>query len=350
MTRRRFAAFAAASVVLALLLTAGVVLAADIYLHRKYGEVAGLNVWGYRGPVAGRKQPHEWRLAVLGESTAFGYGVHWRESIPAHLQDRLNASSAVAGGRATVLNLAYNNETAYSYKFTLRDYDYLDYDAVLLYSGYNDLPARSNRNAFRHRSVVFRLTGYLPILPLILEEKAMVIRYGGRLEDAYWGRTTTFKPNVTQRATAGALEAAVNISKSLERQFSGWSAEGIAAGRPRDSADLDNATAAGAPCGPRWARYCGEMYAAIKLALDSGKHVLMVTQPYFIPAHVEQQQRLREFLEGRFPNEPRLRFANLGHELSLKDPALAYDGMHLTSRGNQQIAAALEPHVRALIR
>ena len=350
MTRRRFAAFAAASVLLALVFTAGVALAADIYLHRKYADVAGLNVWGYRGPAVGRKQPHEWRLAVLGESTAFGYGVHWRESIPAYLQDRLNGPAGDAGRAVTVVNLAYNNENAYSFKFTLRDYDYLDYDAVLLYSGYNDLNPSANSNAFRQRSAIFRLTGYLPILPLILQEKAMVIRYGGRLEDAYWGRTTTFRPNVTQRATASALEAAVNITTSLERQLGQLSAADGTEAVTQRSAAYHHATVEGASCGPRWAHYCGEMYAAIKLALDNGKQVLVATQPYIAPEHEDQQRQLREMLEQRFGGERRLRFANLGRELNLKDPALAYDGMHLTAQGNQQIAAALETHVRALIR
>ena len=123
MTRRRFAAFAATSVVLAILVTVGVVLAGDIYLHWKYTDLVGLNVWGYRGPAVGRKQPNEWRLAVLGGSTAFGYGVHWRESIPAYLQDRLNTFAAAPSRLVSVVNLAYNGEGAYSFTFTQRDYD-----------------------------------------------------------------------------------------------------------------------------------------------------------------------------------------------------------------------------------
>ena len=37
------------------------------------------------------------------------------------------------------MNLAYNNEGAYSFRFTLGDYLYLDYDLAILYEGYNDL-------------------------------------------------------------------------------------------------------------------------------------------------------------------------------------------------------------------
>jgi hypothetical protein len=335
-------------VVLAILVTVGVVLAGDIYLHWKYTDLVGLNVWGYRGPAVGRKQPNEWRLAVLGGSTAFGYGVHWRESIPAYLQDRLNTFAAAPSRRVSVVNLAYNGEGAHSFTFTQRDYDYLDYDAVLLYSGYNDLGP--NTLVFRHDSAIFRLTGYLPLFPTIFREKAMSIRHGGRLEDAYRGRPTTFKPNVTQRATASALETAVGITKSLERQLAAMStAEESAAATGRFTV-YDHASVDGASCGSRWAHYCGEVYAAIKLALDNGKHVLMATQPYISPDHEEQEQRLREFLNVRFGGTASLRFANLGREVDLKDSTLAYDGMHLTPRGNQQIAAALEPHVRALMR
>ena len=47
-----------------------------------------------------------------------------------------------ASGAYTVVNLAYNNEGAYSFTFTMKDYGYLDHDLVCLYEGYNDLAAR----------------------------------------------------------------------------------------------------------------------------------------------------------------------------------------------------------------
>ena len=237
MTTTKKLVFATVTVLLTSALAIGTIVAVDVYLHRKYMDLLGLNVWGYRGPAVGSKQPNEWRLAVVGESTAFGYGVHWKEAFPAYLQERLRQ----AGARpVTVVNLAYNNEGAHSYKYTLKDYDYLEYDAVLFYSGYNDIGG--NTEVFRHDSVVFRLTGYLPLLPLIAKEKAMVIRSGGRLEDAYLNRKTTFRPNIAQRATAGALEAAVTISESLDRQFS----DGVS-----DYAHIRDAAAEeGRECGP----------------------------------------------------------------------------------------------------
>ena len=49
-----------------------VLLAADVYLHWRVQNAGAVNVWGYRGPVVGRKQPNEIRVVVLGGSTAFG--------------------------------------------------------------------------------------------------------------------------------------------------------------------------------------------------------------------------------------------------------------------------------------
>ena len=129
MRRRLF--FAGAAVALSFCLALAVLLALDVYVHARYEKGVLVNVWGYRGPTAGRKQPGEYRIAVLGGSTAFGYGVTWNESMPAILESRL----AQVPGRFRVVNLAYNNEGAYSFTFTLKDYWYLKYDLVCLYRG-----------------------------------------------------------------------------------------------------------------------------------------------------------------------------------------------------------------------
>src|SRR5476649_159765 len=136
MTQKKYVVFA----LLAMTLAAGVSLAAllgvDVYYHHKLEASAGLNVWGYRGPTVGRKQPGERRIVMVGESTTFGYGVHWQEAVPAVLQDLLRRHDASAKP-VTVVNLGYNNEGARSYRFTLQDYAYLNYDVVVFYSGYN---------------------------------------------------------------------------------------------------------------------------------------------------------------------------------------------------------------------
>jgi len=66
LTRRKSMLFVAAAALLSVAVTLVVVLAADLYLHRRAERSAGLNRWGYRGPVLGRKQPGEIRVALFG--------------------------------------------------------------------------------------------------------------------------------------------------------------------------------------------------------------------------------------------------------------------------------------------
>jgi lysophospholipase L1-like esterase len=336
MTRKKYLLFTALAMTLALLVSVGGLLAADVYYHHKLSRSAGLNVWGYRGPTVGRKKAGERRVVVVGESTTFGYGVYWQETIPAYLEGMLNAQAPPARP-VSVVNLGYNNEGAYSYQFTLEDYEYLDYDAVIFYSGYNDLGGPNTR-VFRRSSPIFRLTGYSPILPIVIREKSMVILSGGNLERAYKGEKPVFTPGIVQRTAGSALAAVATVSESLDRQLT------------RAVPDAANATAAaGADCGARWAHYCGGMYAAVKYALDHQKDVMIVSQPYMNESHVDQQQRLAAFLRSRFPDNPRLRFTNLGGALKLADPALCFDGMHLTAPGNRIIAEKLTAPIAEML-
>ena len=105
----------------------------------------------------------------------------------------------------TVINLAYNNEGAYSFKPTLDDYRSLDYDLALLYEGYNDLLAsvRPNVAVFRHDSPVFRLTGYLPIFPIIFKEKAAAMLNGGDAGAFYRQRRKDRVPRESRDAGRG---------------------------------------------------------------------------------------------------------------------------------------------------
>jgi len=240
--------FAASAIALSFVLPTSALLAIDIHLHHKFERGVLFNVWGYRGPVAGRKQPGEYRVAVLGGSAAYGFGVRWDESMPVRLERTLAGRST----RFRIVNLAYNNEGAYSFVFTMKDYAYLQYDLVVLYEGYNDLmgdPDNPNRSVFRHDSPVFRLTGYLPIFPIIFPEKASVLLYGDT-RAAYplsnRSNKTTFKPGLATRTTAEILQAAASVGESLERQLGRVSVE-----PPRQ---ITHASTSGCPY--PWAEYC----------------------------------------------------------------------------------------------
>jgi len=351
MTMRRGARrvlFALTAVVTACVATVAAFFALDLYVHKRAERSAGLNIWGYRGPVLSRKHPGEIRVVVLGGSTVFGYGRTWQEAFPPQLEQRLN-QAAKGPATFTVANLGYNSEGAYAFRFTLEDFAYLEPDVVCLYEGYNDLmgdPNGGNPAVHRHRSPLFRAVGYFPILPLVLTEKAMAIRFGGDLNQAYLAKNkTVFTPTLAARATSGALDAAAAITDSLERQLA------RAAGAPRSGA----ARATDTGCASPWTMYCRDVAAAIDYALSRGQRVLFVSQPYLpLPlaraAHIEQQQMTVAMLERRYPGRRDIVHVNVGDAVDLNDRTLAFDGMHLTAEGNARVAARLVQPVLDVMR
>jgi len=71
-----------------------------------------------------------------------------------------------------------------------------------------------------------------------------------------------------------------------------------------------------------------------------------VTQPYkpgaYLRArHMEQQSEMAAMLVRRFGDDPRVAYVNLGDAIDVNDPALSYDGMHLTAAGNTRLAESL---------
>lgn len=326
---------ASVTIALSVLVTSIVVIGGDVYLHKRYEQVAGLNVWGYRGPAIGAKQTGERRIVVLGGSTAFGYGVPPDQAFPAYLERALNDQHHEQS--ISIVNLAYNNEGAHSFRYTLDDYAYLDYDIVVLYTGYNDLAPDPNRQVFRHESPVFRLTGYLPIFPIIFQEKAMILRHDGDLEGAYLGKKTVFKPGIVDRTTATALETAVGISRSLQRQLNRLAAAVETSAIPTLYPE-------------HWDYYTERIYEAVVHVLSLEKQIIVVTQPYLSELHIAQQRAIAHMLaEHWLGSDPRLHYINLGQVGNVKDPLFAYDGMHLTAQGNKKIADNLVRPILAIL-
>jgi hypothetical protein len=330
--RRRFA-FALMAVVLTATTCALAILLADIYLHIRVQNLAGVNVWGYRGSVVGRKPPGEIRVVVLGGSTAFGYGLPANESWPAYLDALLNGSCA--GEKYRVVNLGAPGQGAYGFAFDLADYAYLAYDIVILYEGYNDLgnpmafdptPAIENHYLWRRQSPVFHLTGYFPILPLVFREKAMALRSGGQLDAAYRGEVH-FSPGLAARMTASALTGAATVAEALGRRV----------GRLTDTATLSHAPLDTTT----WRSYTDSVVKAVAAARTRGARVLVVTQPYISDAHVAQQKALAAAITTRFGVDDGVRYVNLGTTVDLRDSSVAYDGIHLVARANRTIAERL---------
>lgn len=334
MTKRRFAAFATGTVLGTVVLAVGVLLAADLYAHHRVERSVGVNRQGYRGPVAGRKPPGETRIVMLGGSTVFGYDVEWDDTIPAALERQLREHDP----KTRVINLGFIGEGALAFVPTLESYSYLNYDVVCLYEGYNDVlgDAEPNRFLLRHSSPVFRLTGYFPILPLVLREKAMTLRHGSvaaAYESERSAPTTVFRPNVANRAAAVAMETTAAVTQSIDRQLGRFS--DLEVSLPHD----------GPGCAAPWQHYCSAVAAAVRFALARQASVVVVSQPRLLAERAErhawQQRALTEMLARDFPNEPRLRHVDAGDAVDLSSQAVTFDGLHLNRDGNMQVAAAL---------
>ena len=258
----------------------------DMNLHRRAAERDGVNRWGYRGPIVGRRRALEHRLVVVGGSAAFGYGNPFEETFPVYLERNLQQRWR-AGFRAQpvkVVNLAAVPDDAASFLQTLRDFEYLDYDIVCFYDGYNSVNESFDASGWRRRSAVFRRTGYLPILPFVVAGDSPV-------------------------------------------------------GRPRPPAT--------APA--QWDRYGAAMDAAVGFVLESGRTAIVVTPPVLSAVHREQQRALAAALANHFGGHRRFRYLDFGSSVDLRDRNLSYDGVHLTARGNDVVADALTGPVFQLL-
>jgi lysophospholipase L1-like esterase len=334
LSRRRRLLFAAAAAALSIGMVMAVLVGADVYAHVRTQQVAGVNIWGYRGAPVGDKADDEVRVVMLGGSTVFGWGLPSHESIPAFLERRLNSESR---RRYSVVNLGAPGQGAYGFQFDLIDFEDLQYDLVCLYEGYNDLgpyTIRKQENYFlwRRDSPVFRLTGYYPILPTVLREKADVV-----LQHRGADARVRFEPGMAARAAAGAMRTAAALTEQL-------------GGRPTALTETPSHAPSDDHCGDPWRRYCGSVREAIEWLVRRNIPVIVVSQPYVSPAHVEQQAHLAAMLRSRFGADRRVRYVNLGRAIDMADQSIAYDGLHLVAAGNDTIASALVQPVLELTR
>lgn len=119
------------------------------YVHRPDWEAvqqneeflvaAHINALGLRGPaVAPEKPPGVYRVLVVGDSFAFGWGVEDEEALPARLAELLTAPPGAE--RVEVLNAGVAGWSAAHYWLYLRERGFaLDPDLVLLVPSENDL-------------------------------------------------------------------------------------------------------------------------------------------------------------------------------------------------------------------
>lgn len=327
--RTQFVVFSIVAVVLCVASVLSAALAFDVYLHHRFFRSGGYNVWGYRGEPLSRKRPGEVRLAMLGGSLVFGFGVDMDETIPAYLRRELSDR--------TVVNLGLNGDGAYAFPPTLKDYAYLELDQVMLYSGIVDFVPR--KVVFRHQSGMFLATGYLPILPIVPLAK--------------WLRVTDLWDAARVPVDGGdrAATKAANFALQMQAAIGNQLAKIAEVDRQPRRASIDSV------CGPRFDFYCGEVSDAVLEARRQGLEVFVVTEPYLLFSEVSsefhhaQQAALAAMIARRFGGDAQVHYLNMGNAVNVKDPTLCFDGvMHLTAKGNAQLAHQLAAALKTVER
>ena len=334
----KYAVFSILFAVIVIIISVGLVIPIDMFYHKKFMQHHGLNYKGYRGMVVGKKKDNEVRIVVVGGSCAFGYGVHYNEALPFKLEEELREyrDSKGINKKVTVINLAYNVEGAYAFYLNLKDFLYLDYDYVIFYSGYNDLGI-GNVVVYRHSNPIFRMFKYMPILPLIMQEKKMVLESGGRLNDAYLGKKIVFTPNRTEQIEINILDRSLKVYNQFEN-FANRVNKFVGSEFDMEKEKND-----------KWAWYKHYMEKAIDFALAQKKKVIVIAQPYISDSHILQQESLRSMLNDKYKNNPNLLYVDLSNALPLKNEELAFDGMHFTDKGCKKMARIIREKISGYI-
>jgi hypothetical protein len=263
----------------------------DVASHRRSSTRFGVNQWGYRGALVGARHSGV-HMVMVGGSAAFAARTAWPDTVPAQLASEINARlgwTRAEGPYSSIANLAEPGAGAASYAATLGDYAYQRPDIVCVYDGYD---AESSPGTLgRHRSVVFRATGYLP-------RSRLELRRGS---------------------------------------------DPLAGAEPQPAPLLLDAGAAngGPSCAGQSAAYCAAMIETVRAGLRQGSDVVVATPPYLSARHDAQQRSLGEALAREFGRERRFQQVDLGRAIDLRDSTLSADGVYPTPLGARIVAARL---------
>ena len=285
------------SVVMACLLIVGL----DLYAHRRTDGVAGLNIWGYRGPVTHQKQARELRVVLLGGSRAFGWGQDAFGTMATVLRRLIMLETDRPGGElrpVSVINVARIAAPVASYRHAIEHYSYLQPDVICIY---DDL--RALATSTMGTSGVYTLTGYQPALPLALKEKGMRLRFGSVERGYQPDATPDERIGSGRRALGWIMQSAGSGLEMLDHRL--------------HEAVVDEADAA--------LPYDAALAEAIDVARQHARGVVVTLSP----AETAEQQRNRRALLDRLSvasADRRLRIVDLDHVRELRDPELRLDG------------------------
>lgn len=301
-----FRILAGEAIVVAVLAT----VAADLGAHKRVETLGGLNIRGYRGPIAHQRQPNELRVVFAGGTRAFGWGEPASGTTVAAVRfeltrvlDRPNLPLQPI----VVINLGQLGARPESYPSTLKRFAYLQPD----YIGIIDDLGDPGPNRPFDASGVFALTGYQPMLPLVMYEKGTVM---------------TARPvGVALEGLGGALAAA---DRSLARVV------GVRSEIPASASSPD--------------AYAAAMMGAIDAAHRQAKGVVVALAPIDTAAQRRNWDALNQRLKDKH-DAPWLRVVNLSDEADLYDPSLRLDGFSFGANATSVASKAIAPAFLDLI-
>jgi len=307
----------------------------DLREHGRVAPLGGVNEWGYRGPVARRKESNEVRTVVVGGTRAFGWGQP-ASALVAEVRRVVMLTTDRPGAMTrpiVVVNLGRMGAAPASYPDILAHYAYLRPDFVCLY---DDLGVAGGvaTSGTAGRSGIFQLTGYAPALPLVAREKGMLWQFGDVRNGYLTASERTGPPMPFLRKTAGAiLESVGNALDAADAGLAralGNSAESAAVPHDPDS-------------------YADGMMNAIEFARRSARGVVVVLSP----AETADQHANRAALAVRMAAlgaPPWLRLVDLGGRPELvSDPMMRIDGWNYSSSGIALVANTVAPAILSLL-
>jgi hypothetical protein len=298
----------------AVVLAALAVVALDLVAHRKVERLGGVNVWGQRGPVLHRKQPREIRIAVTGGDLAFGWGVAANEALAPTIRQFVALETDKPGHPlrpVTAVTAAAMGLSVHEYAGWISRLGPLNPDVVCIVLD----PARGGRSRDwplpDRRSLAWRLFGYAPILPLVVQEKG-----------------TTARSRVLQALSSAAAAIDRGIAGLLTRLSS--AASGL-------DGEIDADT------------YARSVEAAVRSAESIAAGVVVVSPPYAGEQDVPYHLAVRRVIETKFSGNRRVHLVDLGDEPDMYDDGLRLNDLDFSTAGHARVAIKVTPVVLSLV-
>jgi hypothetical protein len=315
----------------AVLVAVTVTVALDVYAHQRVQSLGGVNVWGYRGPVAHARAASEIRIAIVGGTRAFGWGQPGT-GLTTELRRQIMLTTDRPGAELrpiVVVNLGRLGAMPESYPATLDHYAYLQPDYVCIYDDLGVAGSRANEP-----SAVFALTGYSPALPLVLREKGLVWRFGDIKRGYAAARSDVVATGSFIRRAGGAiLEGAGTALGAADRML----ARIVTSSASDASRQIDSAS------------YVQSMTTAIDESHRRARGVVVVLSPAEKPEQVANARALDSRLKGELGSAAWLRIVDLGREAALSRADSRVDGWNFGGAATALVAERIAPAILSLI-